>query len=687
MPPRSDANFVDLEIRIFPRQKSGYPVEITLGGEQEFQRGWLPLKTAEWKRGGDPAADGVQLFQALFGDPQLAAAWAETRGAAENRRVRLRIDPEAPELHVLPWELMIDDGAPPPGSPLAATPSTPFSRYLPVAMPWSGTVDERPVRVLVVISNPSDLKERYHAEPVNVDAERAALEECLAELSGLVQVDFLTTGATLEALEAKLLEKYHVLHFVGHGKYNKVTRQGALLLEDAAGRTRLVPDDLISGMLARLPERPRLVFLTACETAVRESGNAFLGMAPRLVQAGVPAVLAMQDLLSMDTGKLLSQAFYRRLSEHGQVDRALNEARGQLVTAERVDAHVPVLMMRLKSGALWSDESNALGRVLGKASSGAFWSTLVSLLKRDQVVPVLGSRVHGHWLPGPDEMAGILAEKYGFPFRAPDGSPVRDLARVGQYLATSSGADFLPMAYLDELRAILSARLPDDRRPALLPGTLSELVTASGWKELASADPNEVHSVMASLRQSLYLTTNPDNMLEEAITCAGAAPTRAQCLWKDGLGFLNTPLAEERYDYNAENPVVFHLLGTNEEPDSLVISEDQYFHYLYNIASVYDRIPGIIRGKLSTSAIMFVGFGLYDWEFRVVMHGLVKNLKNNFNIRHVAVQLAEEDAAGTNEEAVQDFLTQYFSEARINVYWGSTAQFVAELRDVWEKQR
>jgi hypothetical protein len=29
-------------------------------------------------------------------------------------------------------------------------------------------------------------------------------------------------------------------------------------------------------------------------------------------------------------------------------------------------------------------------------------------------------------------------------------------------------------------------------------------------------------------------------------------------------------------------------------------------------------------------------------------------------------------------------LEQYFSGADINVYWGSTAQFVAELREYWE---
>ncbi len=59
--------------------------------------------------------------------------------------------------------------------------------------------------------------------------------------------------------------------------------------------------------------------------------------------------------------------------------------------------------------------------------------------------------------------------------------------------------------------------------------------------------------------------------------------------------------------------MVYHLFGTDQDLQSLVLSEDQYFRFLYNIASVYDRIPNSIRGKMATSAIMFVGFSLYDW--------------------------------------------------------------------------
>ena len=55
----------------------------------------------------------------------------------------------------------------------------------------------------------------------------------------------------------------------------------------------------------------------------------------------------------MSSGKGLAGAFYRRLAAHGQVDRAVNEARSTLITANRPDAYLPVLFMRMASGLLW----------------------------------------------------------------------------------------------------------------------------------------------------------------------------------------------------------------------------------------------------------------------------------------------------------------------------------------------
>ena len=241
LPP---GDLADLEVRILQRQDAGYPVEITLAGQQEFPRGYLAADVLPWAASGDPVADGQQLLDKLLADAALSNAWAEVRGQASKRRIRLRIDATAAELHTLPWELLLAGSTTQLGAPvmLSAQTDTPFSRYLPVALPWGGAVEERPIRVLVVISNPDDLESKYHLPPADMTLEKKSLEDVFAAAKDL-KVDFLDAPVTLERLADKLREGYHILHFLGHGSFSATRAQAALYLQDADNHTRPVLDE------------------------------------------------------------------------------------------------------------------------------------------------------------------------------------------------------------------------------------------------------------------------------------------------------------------------------------------------------------------------------------------------------------------------------------------------------------
>ena len=179
------------------------------------------------------------------------------------------------------------------------------------------------------------------------------LETALEELAdGQVVPTFLEPPVTLTRLEAAVREGYHILHYLGHGSFNQRRGQAALYLQDDAGNTQIVRDEQLGEMLARQGVRPRLVFLGACQSATQAPGAAFSGLAQKLVQVGVPAVVAMQNAISIETTRVFSRTFYARLAEHGTVDLAMNEARSTLVTGGRLDAAVPVLFMRLEEGEI-----------------------------------------------------------------------------------------------------------------------------------------------------------------------------------------------------------------------------------------------------------------------------------------------------------------------------------------------
>lgn len=98
------SQYGDLEIRILGRQERGYPVEMALDQELTFERGWLDPSFLPWLPSADPMADGERLSRWLFSDPNVRAGWDETRGRSPQRRIRLRIDDTAPELHAIPCE-------------------------------------------------------------------------------------------------------------------------------------------------------------------------------------------------------------------------------------------------------------------------------------------------------------------------------------------------------------------------------------------------------------------------------------------------------------------------------------------------------------------------------------------------------------------------------------------------------
>jgi len=382
----------DLLLRLFPFDDASqaYPVEAELSDGSRFTAGQLQLD-AEALRAHqlDAEAYGQALFNMLFPaggnlrhayDKAVSLAEAETSGRL---RVRLWIEAGAVELHALAWERLYH---PHQQHWISLTASTlrPFSRYTSLETREPPPIAETPLKMLVVIANPLNLPGGL--APANVELEVENLRRSLAELrrDNQLQVTLMPgrTGLSATLRERLLGEGYqlvegvsnlfnivqylshcHIFHFIGHGAFRRTTGGGdggtaALYLEKADGTWQAVKDEEIVSMLTAVGTLPHLTFLVACESAKREAGatSPFVGLGPKLVQAGVPAVVAMQEQVPVELARALSSEFYTRLAEHGEVDRALNQARLQVFDKRSVDWAVPVLFMRIRSGRLFGAE-------------------------------------------------------------------------------------------------------------------------------------------------------------------------------------------------------------------------------------------------------------------------------------------------------------------------------------------
>ena len=225
-------------------------------------------------------------------------------------------------------------------------------------------------------------------------------------------------------------------------------------------------------------------------------------------------------------------------------------------------------------------------------------------LEEGRIVPFLGA---GASLTGPvtpasaSELAKNLADGSGFPIS--NDEPL-DLARIASYY---------------------SARLG---RP-LLNGELR--------KQLAGPfTPGRIHRYLADLGQSLLvITTNYDGLLEQAFREAGHDPhvvyhpfddpdRAGVILWhKPGTNpeafgeiepqNLTLPIDKKPIIYKMHG----HRHGGSEREDAYLITEEDYVEFLAEM-----QVPPVILRKLRNSSLLFLGYGLRDWNVRVLLRNL-----------------------------------------------------------------
>jgi tetratricopeptide (TPR) repeat protein len=242
-------------------------------------------------------------------------------GASEAETIAAR--EAATALLALPWELLhngdsfLFQGARP----------TRVRRRLPNTRPLPVQVVAPPIRVLLITARPEDESCFYIDHRASSLPLVAATEE-LGDLLGLT----LLHPPTYAALEAELAraqqagEPYHVVHFDGHGVYDRLVGLGGLCFEDprdigklTGRRHETVFTDRLGPLLTdfRIP----LVFLEACQSAQAEEGAE--SVASELLQRGVTSVVAMSHSVLVETARRFVAAFYTELAKGQRVGQAM----------------------------------------------------------------------------------------------------------------------------------------------------------------------------------------------------------------------------------------------------------------------------------------------------------------------------------------------------------------------------
>jgi hypothetical protein len=292
---------------------------------------------------------GGKLYGAVFQDELrdvLLRSLNQIRAEGAGMRLRLRLT-DTPELADLPWEFLYDQRL---NRFLAQSPSTPLVRYLDLPDPPRPLRVDGPLRLLAMISSPSD----GAWLPLDVEREWSLLDDALGrpQEEGLVIIERL--AANMGALRRRLRrDEFHVFHFVGHGRYRQDWRDGVLVMEDPSGRPHEVPGEELGGLLSESGQT-RLAVLNACEGARTDASDPFAGVAQSLIQQGLPAVVAMQFEITDDAAIVFARELYGAIGDGYPVEAALAEARGAIRDeGNPTEWGTPVLYSRALDGRLF----------------------------------------------------------------------------------------------------------------------------------------------------------------------------------------------------------------------------------------------------------------------------------------------------------------------------------------------
>jgi hypothetical protein len=318
---------------------------------------------------------GTALYQALLGgrigELFESARRAIAHGVAErgNRRaVRLRLkirrdDPARDVLAGVPWELLY---APERRAFLARDPATPVVRDLTVGEWARPLAASPPLDLLVVVASPDDPDLSQVSAEDEIARIRAGLR---AGGRGRLKLHALGRASFAEFVSRLRRRPHHVVHFLGHGGFN---REGtAQLAFEAAGDgiARVRAAEFADALKTPAFDALKVVVLSSCSSGAverRDGADLFAATAPWLLLHGVPAVVAAQYKLSIAAAHALAREFYGALGRGETLEEAVTAARAAIMAhddpAVREEWVTPVLYLHAKDGRVVADEAKPARR-------------------------------------------------------------------------------------------------------------------------------------------------------------------------------------------------------------------------------------------------------------------------------------------------------------------------------------
>ncbi len=285
---------------------------------------------------------GEWLFACLF-PGETRRLYDQMSNTRDGRRLDILLTSMIPWIADLPWEFAFD----PVRGTFLATEDINFVRNVVTAVPAEEIVEHpAALRILVVAAQPVGWGPISLAEEIELVSRgfRPLEEQGLVEFEVLCRITPTELHQTLHLSQLRG-RRFDVLHFIGHGEFDKQRKTGCLIFEDGRGASARVDTDSLRQIACR--RGIRILFLNACETGTGEPVDFNnRGVAQGLVAGGVPVVVGNQYKVLDRSATVFAQHFYWALAQGASVGDAAREARVAVsysISGEMIDWAVPVV--------------------------------------------------------------------------------------------------------------------------------------------------------------------------------------------------------------------------------------------------------------------------------------------------------------------------------------------------------
>jgi hypothetical protein len=178
--------------------------------------------------------------------------------------------------------------------------------------------------------------------------------------------------------------------------------------------------------------------------------------------------------------------------------------------------------------------------------------------------------------------------------------------------------------------------------------------------------PSPVVRALAELNFPIVITTNYDRLFETALREVAGNPKDpfvSHYQTNENVATVDFPFDE---DFSEARPFVFKMHGDIEHPESIVITDEDYIHFILRMSNsgVYDPIPKTLQVQFKRWPTLFIGYSLKDYNLRVLFRTLRWKV----------------DRAGFP----RTYSIDLYPDPLIKTVWGDRGRFVSFIaQDVW----